>query len=190
MRVVVNPHIKFSYEDYKSLPFSEEKQYELLGGEIIMVPSPRPRHQIISSALEFELRSFVKEHELGTVLDAPLDVVLGEGEERDVAQPDIFYISSERSGIIKEEEIRGAPDLVIEIASPSTVDYDRGYKRSLYARSGVREYWIIDPDKEAVEVFTLTEAGYELADQFAKDDTLTSPLLADLEIALADVFET
>ena len=187
--MATNPHIKFSYEDYKSLPFSEEKQYELLGGEIIMVPSPRPRHQIISSALEFELRQFVKERELGTVLHAPLDVVLGEGDERDVAQPDILYISTDRVDIIQADEIRGAPDLVIEITSPSTEKYDRGYKRSLYTRSGVREYWIVDPDTETIEVLSLTEMGYERFGKFDRTDTLTSSLLAELEIPLADVFD-
>lgn len=188
--MAVNPHIKFSYEDYKSLPFSEEKQYELLGGEIIRVPSPRPRHQIISSALEFELRQFVKERQFGTVLHAPLDIVLGQGDERDVAQPDILYISTDRVDIIQEDENRGAPDLVIEIASPSTAEYDRGYKRSLYARSGVREYWIVDPDAETVEVYSLTESGYELSERFTRSDTLTSLLLTDLEIPLADVFDS
>ena len=187
--MAANPHIKFSYEDYKSLPFSEEKQYELLGGEIIMVPSPRPRHQIISSALEFELRPYVKDRRLGIVLHAPLDVVLGQGEERDVAQPDVLYISTDRTDIIEEDEIRGAPDLVVEIASPSTADYDRGYKRSLYARSGVREYWIVDPDAETVEVLSLTESGYELVRKCDRTETLTSPLLAELEILLEDVFD-
>lgn len=183
-----NTKIKFTYQDYKSLPYHETKQYELLGGELIMVPSPTEPHQRISGNLEFLLRQFVKERKLGHVYDAPLDVVLGQGEDREVAQPDIFYISSQRSSIITEEEIRGAPDLIIEIISPGTEKYDRGYKRSLYARHGVKEYWIADPDQKAIEVFTLTESGFETKATYGESETLTSPLLEGLTIDLTNVF--
>jgi Uma2 family endonuclease len=180
--------VKFTYEDYKSLPESETKRYELLGGELVMVPSPSTYHQRISRRLEFILQSFVQERGLGEVFYAPLDVVLGEGEEREVVQPDIFFISRERFGIIAEEEIRGAPDLVVEITSPATAQRDRTYKKTLYARHGVKEYWIVDPEAKTIDVYTLGERGFELVRTYKADEILKSPLLEGLEVPLGEVF--
>jgi len=119
-----------------------------------------------------------------------LDVVLGEGEEREVVQPDILYISEGRSGIIAEEEIRGAPDLIIEIISPATAERDRTYKKTLYARHGVKEYWIVDPEAKMVEVYTLGERGFELIKAYKAEaeEVLSSPLLEGLEVVLKEVF--
>jgi len=180
--------IKFTYEDYKSLPASETKRYELLEGELIMVPSPSFEHQDISGKLELFLRLFVREHKLGVVLDAPFDVVLGEAGEEQVVQPDILFVSKARRKIIREEEIRGAPDLVVEVLSPSTAQKDRVFKRRLYAKYGVREYWIVDPEEETVEVLTLGERGYERAGLYRKGETLESPLLPGLRIPLDEIF--
>jgi len=185
---VARPQVRFTYEDYKSLPESETKRYELLGGELVLVPSPTEYHQRISGNLEFILRRFVKEKGLGYVYYAPLDVVLGEGDDREVVQPDIFFVSKERAEIITEEEIRGAPDLVIEIISPGTKDRDRHYKKTLYARHGVGEYWIVDPEARTVEVFALGERGFELVKAYKADEVLRSPLLEGLEVDLNEVF--
>ena len=180
--------IRFTYEDYKSLPESETKRYELLKGELLMVPSPTEYHQRISGNLQFILRQFVQGRDLGRLYYAPLDVVLGKEEEREVVQPDIFFISKDRTGIIAEEEVRGAPDLVIEIISPGTEERDRRYKKTLYARHGVKEYWIIEPEAKTVEVFTLGEKGFELLKAYKSLETLCSPLLKGLEIDLQEVF--
>lgn len=182
------PEIPFTYDDYKSLPFSETEQYELLGGEIVMVPSPGFRHQRISWELEYRLSQHVRDLRLGIVADAPLDVVLGEGGDREVAQPDVLFISHERIEIIHDDEVRGAPDLVVEILSPSTADYDRGYKRTLYARAGVGEYWIVDPQTETAEVLTSGQGGFEPLGTFGRDDTLVSGVLPNLAIPLNSVF--
>jgi Uma2 family endonuclease len=179
--------IKFTYEDYRGLPESETKRYELLGGELVMVPSPPTYHQRISGNLEFILWRYVKEKDLGGVYDAPLDVVLGEGEEREVVQLDIFFISKEREGIIAEEEIRDAPDLVVEITSPATAERDKAYKKTLYARHGVREYWIVDPNAKTVEVFSLGEKGFELVRTYKAGEVLRSPLVEGLEVSLLRV---
>ena len=179
-----NTKIKFTYRDYKGLPESEVKRYELLEGELVMVPSPNTYHQRISGNLEFLLRDFVEKNKLGEVFDAPLDVHLGE----DVAQPDILFVSKERSRIITEEEIRGAPDLVIEIFSPTTAERDRTYKETLYAREGVREYWMVDPEKKTVEVMTLGKAGFESCGTYGKMDTLKSPIFPTLGIKLFEIF--
>lgn len=175
--------IKFTYTDYKNLPESETKRYELLEGELVMVPSPTTRHQKISANLEDVLRDFVRKQGLGFVHHAPLDVVFSEW---DVAQPDIFFISKKRSEIITEENIRGAPDLVIEILSPATAERDRTYKRTLYARHGVKEYWLVDPDQRTIEVMKLGKKGFESAGVYTQ--SLTSAILAGLTINLDEVF--
>ena len=177
--------IKFTYKDYKNLPDSETKRYELLEGEIIMVPSPTTYHQSISGNLEHALRDFARKHNLGFIYDAPLDVVFS---EEDVAQPDIFFISKERSQIVTKDNIQGAPDLIIEILSPATAERDRTYKRTLYARSGVREYWIVDPEKQSIEVMKLGEKGFETWGIYRKGEDLVSPLLEGLCLNLGEIF--
>jgi len=177
--------IKFSYEDYKSLPESETKRYELLGGELEMTPSPTWKHQSIAAALFKHLIQFVEAHNLGSVRFAPLDVVLS---GKDVIQPDLLFISNGNSHIVQGDEIRGAPDLTVEIFSPSTIDRDRRYKRTLYARCGVREYWLVDPEMQTIEVLSLSKQGYQRVDHYQAGQTLHSPLLTGLQIALDQVF--
>jgi len=174
--------IRFTYEDYKTLP--DDKRYELLEGELVMVPSPKTHHQRISGNLEFLLRTFVQEHDLGEIFHAPLDVVLA---EETVVQPDIIFISKERARIITEDNIRGAPDLVIEILSETTAERDRVAKRLLYAKYGVREYWLVDPTTGSIEVLQLGERGFEPIGIFWEGQTLRSPLLG-LELQLDQVF--
>ena len=177
--------IKFTYKDYKSLPESETKRYELVEGELVMVPSPTTHHQSISGNLEHFLRDFVRKHGMGLIYYAPLDVVFS---QEDVVQPDIFYISKGHSEIITNENIQGAPDLIVEILSPATAERDRTYKRTLYARHGVQEYWIVDPGKGSVEVMRLGEVGFETAGIYRKGESLTSPLLQGLRLNLGEVF--
>lgn len=177
--------IKFTYEDYKNLPESETKRYELIEGELIMVPSPTFAHQDISANLAFALAKFVREHKLGKVLNAPLDVVL---DDENVVQPDIIFISQTRSHIIHKEAIKGAPDLVIEILSPSTGERDRTVKKKLYARAGVMEYWLVDPESKTIEVLKLGEAGFERVALYKEDEILTSLVLSGLHITLSEIF--
>ena len=141
--VTQRSRIKFTYEDYKHTP--EDKRYELLDGELIMVPAPRIAHQRTSREIEIPLAIFVSENDLGEVFDAPTDVV----------QPDILFVSKERSYIITEDNICGAPDLVVEVLSPSTAQRDRTLKRTLYALHQVPEYWQADTDAKTVLVLAL-----------------------------------
>lgn len=182
---VVNPQIKFTYEDYCLLP--EDRRYELIGGEFFLVPSPNVFHQRIAANLEAILRNFVQEHDLGEILDAPLDVVLSSG---DVVQPDIMYISRARSGIVADANIQGAPDLVVEVLSPSTTEKDRTIKKKLYTRYGVRELWLVSPGGQTVEIFNLESAPEgepRLYTRIARE-TVTSEVLKGLQVDLQEVF--
>ncbi|MDW8030550.1 MAG: Uma2 family endonuclease [Candidatus Bipolaricaulota bacterium] len=105
-----------------------------------------------------------------------------------VVQPDIFLVAKDRLQIIREEEVRGAPDLVIEVLSPSTVEKDRLFKRRLYAKYGVREYWLVDPQTHTIEVLTLTEQGYERAGLYHGNEELRSPLLPELRFPVSEIF--
>ena len=177
-----SPRVKFTYEDYRRTP--EDKRYELIDGDLIMVPSTRAAHQNLMRELGVIFDRYAKERG-GEVYFAPFDVVLS---DTDVLQPDILYISNERLHILTEDNVRGAPDLVIEILSPGTADRDRTLKRSLYARHGVREYWLVDPQTSTVEVLWSREGPFDSTVMYTARETLTSPLLHGLHIQLSEVF--
>jgi Uma2 family endonuclease len=174
---------KYTYEDYLKLP--EYERYELIEGELLMTPSPVPGHQRISGKLEFALRKFVSEHDLGEIFDAPCDVHLS---DEDVVQPDILFISKERLSIIGEKNIQGPPDLVIEIISKSSAYRDFVQKKKLYAKSGVKEYWIVIPEENAVEIYFLKDNAYSLYKAYGIGDKFESPLLRDFVMELKSIF--
>ena len=182
--IIPNPAIKFTYEDYKNTP--DDKRYELLDGELITAPAPNLGHQDISARLGWRLMRFVEEGDLGKVFPAPCDVVLS---NTDVVQPDLLFVSREREHIlVGGDNVQGAPDLVVEILSPSTAGRDRTLKRSLYARHGVGEYWLVDPDDEPVTVMALGEGGFETAAVYRKGQTLTSSTLPGFAVGLDEIF--
>jgi Uma2 family endonuclease len=174
---------KYTYEDYLKTP--DDKRYELIEGELFMTPSPIPQHQRISRKIEFMLEKFVNENALGEVFYAPCDVYL---DNENVVQPDILFISKERLNIIGEKNIQGAPDLAIEIISESTAYRDLVQKKKLYAKFGVKEYWLIIPEEGSVEIYTLKDKTYQLLKTYGKDDILESSLLKGLKIALKEIF--
>ena len=175
--------IKFTYEDYKHTP--EDKRYELLDGELIMVLAPRTAHQRTSRDILIPINTFVAENDLGEVFIAPCDVVLS---DTDVVQPDLLFVSKERSHIINEDNIRGAPDLVIEILSPSTAQRDRTLKRTLYALHGVPEYWQADTDAKIAMVLTLDNGEYKVAGIYGEGQMLVSPLLQGFTLEIDKIF--
>jgi len=144
--------IKFNYQDYLQLP--EDKRYEIIDGELFMVPSPNEAHQRILLTLTTILLNYVKKNKLGYIYCAPFDVLFS---EEDIVQPDIIFVSNENRKIITKDNIKGTPDLLIEILSPGTSKRDLGIKKKLYAKNGVREYWIVDPAQETIEVLNLKE---------------------------------
>ena len=178
------PRAKLTVDDYMNTP--DDVRYQLIDGELILAPSPSFRHQVILGLLFAELNRFSLLHDLGIVCVAPLDVVF---PDREVYQPDILFVSNERREIITEANIQGAPDLVVEILSPSTQQYDRGHKREVYAERGVREYWIVDPGAGTVEVLSAADGDWEAEVTFSREDALVSRLLPGLSIELGPVFE-
>ncbi len=180
---IPNPVVKFTCEDYLNTP--EDKRYELLDGELIMTPAPGELHQSISILLGSKLFQFVDENSLGRVYNAPFDVVLS---DTDVVQPDLLFVSNARGHIITPENIQGAPDLVIEILSPSTATRDRTFKRTLYARHGVKEYWMVDTTAKDITVLLLGDRGFEVVDTCGEGEALTSPTLQGFRLNLDDIF--
>ena len=174
--------VKLTYEDYCRAP--DDKRYELLNGELMMVPAPNTKHQEILGRLYVELDRFVQEHELGKVYLAPLDVVLS---NTDVVQPDVLFISRAREHRITDKNVQGAPDLAIEILSPSTADRDLGDKHELYGRHGVLEYWIIDPVAETVTVHRQRDGKLERAGRFGRGESLATAVLEGLALELDDI---
>ncbi len=176
-------NIKFTYRDYLQLP--DDKRYELVEGELYLVPSPNLDHQRISRQLEMALWLYVSRRHLGEVFYAPCDVVLS---EINVVQPDLLFVSAQRRSILTKANVQGAPDLVVEILSASTGQRDLGIKRSLYAKYGVSEYWIVDPEAKIIEVLAWTETGYRTETVTQKNGILNSPLFPSLNLALTDIF--
>ena len=172
-----------TYEDY--LIFSDDNHCELLNGELFMVPSPDFFHQSISRNLEFLLWDYVKRNSLGLVFYAPFDIKLS---IYDIVQPDIIYVSNERNAIVTDKNITGAPDLVVEILSPGTRERDILFKKNLYARHGVKEYWIADPVAKNIEVMVLKNEVYEIHGIFFPEDYLESPLIPGFSPSLQDIF--
>jgi Uma2 family endonuclease len=175
--------LRFTYEDYLLLP--EDRRYEIIDGDLFMTPAPGTPHQRIVGNLYLRLREHVDARRLGEVLISPCDVVLS---PTDVVQPDVLFVAADRAAIIGEKFISAAPDLVVEVLSPSTEDRDRTLKMKLYARSGVRELWIADTKEKRIEVFTNSGDGFREEAVFGLGTVLRSTLLPGLEIPIAEVF--
>jgi Uma2 family endonuclease len=147
---------------------------ELWNGEIIMSPAPHPDHQRIVARFWNKLNLFVAPTGLGECFLSPLDVVL---TPRRVVQPDVFFITQARMDMV-QNHVTGAPDLVMEVISAGSWQRDRIQKKALYEQAGVAEYWIIDPDAQAIEVFALNKGAYQLHSKATGKTPAKSKLLA------------
>jgi Uma2 family endonuclease len=180
---VPNPLIKFTYNDYLNAP--KDKRYELLNGDLVVLPSPEEFHQRVSILLGSKLVQFAVENSQGRVYHAPFDVVLS---NTDVVQPDLIFVSNERADIITPANIQGAPDLVVEILSPSTATRDKTFKRSLYTRHSITEYWMVDLTEKTIIVLRLGERGFEVVNTYGQGGILTSPTLQGFTLNLNGIF--
>jgi Uma2 family endonuclease len=141
---------RITWQDTLLMP-EDGKRYEAIDGELYVTPTPSRRHQRASLNLARALCSILEDPGHGWIYLAPTGVELPDTDEG--VQPDIVFVSKARAGILVKEGIRGAPDLVVEILSPSTADRDRTIKKKLYQRHGVAQYWVVDPDAQSVEVW-------------------------------------
>lgn len=161
-----------------------ETRCEVFDGEVYMSPSPNRRHQelLVRLIVAFSSACRAGDH----VYVAPMDVVLADAT---ALQPDLILVRAENASILADV-IRGAPDLVVEVLSPSTADRDRGLKMEAYARHGVGEYWIVDGEARRVEVHRLERAAgaYRLAASLGASDTATTPALPALALSVSDLF--
>ena len=174
---------RLTYQDYASMEGDE--RYELLDGELILVGSPNTDHQMASMKMGYRMFSFVEENDLGWFFHAPFDVLF---TDTDVVQPDLLFVSKEQEHIITPANIQGAPDLIVEILSPSSSRRDWRDKRELYAEHGVQEYWIVDPTNRIVWVMLLEDGVLEIDETHTEGDTITSATLEGFSINLNEIF--
>ena len=175
---------RISYADLERTP-EDGRRYELYDGEVFVVPAPLLRHQITQHRIAEMLLAFTKDHG-GVACDSPIDIVFS---EYDVLQPDVVYFRRDRAHLVDlDRPIGQAPDLCVEVLSPSTEATDRGKKMQLFARYGVSEYWIVDPGQGTIEIYELTATGYELSATASGDTRITSRTLPGYSFLAASVF--
>lgn len=184
MVVTSAPPRPLTYEDFANLPESLDR-YEILQGELIVSPPPRFEHQFVSQKISAALEAIVSAGNLGYIVTAPVGVRM---TASDIVQPDILFISSGRKSIIVDGVVDGAPDLIVEVASPSTQRYDRVRKMALYLETGVREYWIVDPKKRSFEVYELVNDAYRLVE--TDGGRVRSKVLPEVDIDADALFDT
>ena len=175
-----------TYEDYVLLTPPDSGNYELHNGQIIYMASPIPPHQIVSNNLATNLTVHLRKHKLGRIFTAPMDVVFN---PIDTFQPDIFFLSNDQLHLIGDKKIEGAPDLIVEILSPSNNPKEMGYKKVIYEMSGVKEYWIINLKKQILTQYENIDGEFVSRRIFQITDTLTSLTIKDFETPMSELFE-
>jgi Uma2 family endonuclease len=177
------PDTSYTYADYAALP--EGAPYQLIGGQLVVSPSPTLQHQRVLGRIFRIVSGFVEENGLGEVLIAPIDLRL---EDSDVYQPDLVFVAAADGDRLGERAIEGAPDLVVEVLSPSTAGYDLRQKRDAYERHGVKEYWIVDPAARRIEVYALEDGRFRKIDEAREGGGVRSRILTGMDIAWSTVF--
>lgn len=173
-----------TYRDLWHTP-EDGNRYEIINGEVSVTPPPNTAHQRVSRNLGRILDRHVTKHDLGEVLYAPVAVVL---EKPSGVQPDVIFVAKGRRSIIQEKAVFGAPDLVVEVLSSSTAQRDRGVKKDLCARAGVRHYWLFDPRRRTLQAFRLDKSRYVLEAERTGTATFRPSLFPELAIALGEVW--
>jgi len=184
------PNRRFTYADYKDWELKEGERYELIRGEAFAMAGPNTRHQNISWEISGQLYNYLRGKPC-RAFSAPYDVRLfygeGEGENDDtVVQPDIMVVCDRDK--IGSEGIRGAPDFVVEILSPSNTVFEMEEKRDLYWEAGVREYWVVNPKNNRVTVHLFQDGGVSTTKTYEAADTVPVGIFPGFGIALDQVF--
>jgi len=175
---------RWTYKDYLTL--DDDKRYEIIEGELLEMPAPSTTHQRLVGRFFRAISEFVEKKDLGEVFVSPVDVILS---DTNVVQPDVVFVSKERSEIVKERGVFGSPDLVVEVISPSTLKRDTEDKKRLYSKHGVKELWLVFPGEKAVEVFTLKGDSYEICSFGYEEGKVKSCNLKGFELNLGELFK-
>lgn len=183
MNTVITEKQKHTYDDY--LQTNEGGGYELISGLLVEEPAPGIFHQRSSRKIGIALDKYITENNRGELFFAPCDVYF---DYQNVLQPDIIFISNEQKEIITKQHIKGAPDLVVEIVSVDGFFRDTVEKKKLYEIFGVKEYWIVLPEKKIIEVYVLEDNTYKINRTYQKDDTLESMVLKGFKLELKYIF--
>jgi len=174
----------WTYQDYAALP-DDGRRYEIMDGVLLMAPSPGPAHQSVSKHLVYHLYQCIDLAGLGQVFYAPLDVELAPDR---VFQPDVFVLLNASVQKLTTSRLVGAPDIVVEIASPGTAAYDRLSKSVAYAQAGVKEYWLVYPETRSIEVLALQSDTYRSLGIFKGKDTLPSQVVPNINVVPVEKF--
>ena len=180
--VLENPDKVWTYEEYLTL--EEGVVFEFINGSAYWPPSPELAHQHWLGELLVKIADWVDYHRLGEALPRPVDVV---SDVQNVVQPDIIFVADANAGLLERRGIMGTPDLVVEVISPGSVRRDRYDKRELYARFGVKEYWLADVANRSLEVLTLQNGAYQLSSFATGTGKISSTVLPGLELDLAQL---
>jgi Uma2 family endonuclease len=172
-------------EDYRLLPETGPR-YQLIEGDLYMAPGPNRYHQDISLNLTVMLAKYLEKHPIGKLYVAPFDVYL---DEINVHQPDLIFVSNKNKSILTDAGAEGAPDLVVEILSSKTAMLDKKHKRKVFARSGVKELWFVDPETRLVHVYYLQKDAEHPSATYSEKDTFNSPYFPGLKIKGATIFK-
>ncbi len=178
-KITVPEFLQMDFED-------EDAYYELINGDIVKKTAPTPRHQQASLLLASKMLNHTTTHQLGKVFTAPIDVFLDNFNQ---TQPDILFVEKQNLSIIDYKDgILGAPDLVVEIISPSSYVVDRFDKKKAYATTGVKEYWLIDPSNHSVEIYQNTDGQFDLLQVASGAGLVRSEIMEGFELEIADIF--
>ncbi|MCB1180254.1 MAG: Uma2 family endonuclease [Leptospiraceae bacterium] len=176
---------KLSYSEYAKMTPPDSGQYQLISGELVEMTSPNTKHQSIILNIVFYLQSYLRKSNIGKLFISPMDVIFQDG---DVYQPDIFFISDQNKNIIEETKINGIPDFIVEVLSPSNAYYDLIVKKKVYEKCGVKEYWIIDPIQNTLDLFVLQNQKFQHKIQIENKGKIPSEIFPDLELELESLF--
>jgi Uma2 family endonuclease len=175
----------FTARDYRLME-DDGCRYEVIQGELLMAPAPNRFHQGISRNLCQFLYSYLRKKKIGKAYDAPFDVYL---DDFNVVQPDVVFVAAGSACKLIPEGAEGAPDLLVEILSPSTSKRDLRDKRALYAEKGVKEFWVVSPETRQVQVYFLEKQVERPSLVLEEIDTLRSDMFPGLEIPVGELFE-
>lgn len=173
---------KISAVEYEKLP--EGPPQQLIDGEIIMTPSPSFLHQSIVLNIASLIKDYVEKSNLGYVNISPIDTFLKDNE---VYQPDVIFVSNERKNIISDK-VKGVPDLIVEVLSPSTAYYDLTHKKNIYEATGVKEFWIVDPGEKTIEIYENVDSTFLLFSKARKKGEVASKILKGLKVEIEKLF--